>query len=114
MFVGIVCACIPSAAKSCNHHIHCVGALKSYIGSRVLKLNSQAFGASHSPHSSPFPTDRAAGYLKYSTIENIYLGSRNGDKAQNRGTKTFVEAGKQHEVEHDGIRLTFEMQNEYS
>ena len=50
---------------------------------------------------------------QYSNID-IYQGQGHMAKAQSKTVRTFIRRGKQHDLENDGIHLTFEMHNQVS
>ena len=109
VFFGIICACTPAAAKSCNHHLKSFSTLKLIVVSQFsrIKLSTKPSKASLLPRTSDHPPGR------YSNID-VYRGPAYTGRAQGKSIQTFVHKGKQQDVENDGIYLTFEMQNQFS
>lgn len=116
MFIGISCACTPSAAKSFNHHLPNLGAFKSYVSSGLSRLVTQQYNVFSGSGTASTSKDRAAKYRsgQFSTIEGIYQGSSDGHETHGKGIQTVIRTGRHHQVESDGIRLTFEMQSDVS
>ena len=109
MFVGIICACTPAAARSYNHHLSNLSALKLIFASQFSRIGlstkqSQASDLSREG-------DHHSG--QYSNID-IYQGRGRMGKAQSKNLRTFIQRGKQQDLENDGIHLTFEMHNQVS
>ena len=50
---------------------------------------------------------------QYPNID-IYQGPGHMGKAQSKNVRTFIHRGNQHDLENDGIHLTFEMHNQIS
>lgn len=109
VFVGIICACTPAAAKSCNHHLKNLSALKTTVISQLSRIGlstkqSQASLLSRKGDHQPG---------QYSNID-IYQGPGHTGNAKSKGIQTFIHNGKQHDLENDGIHLTIEMENQIS
>ena len=109
MFVGIICACAPAAARSYNHHLANLLALKIIVISRLSRVRSSTKQSQASLLSRE--GDHQSG--KYSNAD-IYQGPGHMGKAQSKNIQTSIHNGKQHDIESDGIHLTFEMHNQVS
>lgn len=107
IFVGIICACIPSAAKSCNHHLQSLRALKTLVVSQLSKVSLSTKQSQSSLLSRR--GDHQPG--QYANVD-VYQGPEYPGKARTQPTKTFIRSGEHHDVENDGIHLTFEMQSQ--
>ena len=111
MYVGIVCACTPSAAKSFKRHVQQFNSFRSYISSYLPVSSLRQSKASSSSKSNALSKDKERfKQRQYLTIDEIYRSAQGKGKS----TSTFIQSGKQHNVENDGIHLTYEMQNEVS
>lgn len=120
MFVGIICACTPAAAKSCNHHLRNLGTLKRHIDSRLIKSGNQSWKTSFRSPLGAAPRlktiKRLPGLYSTmdSTIDNVYQGSGTLDTNRSKTVQTFIQGGNTHSVYGDGIHLTFDLQNDIS
>ena len=65
------------------------------------------------PKASPLSREGDHQPGKYSNID-IYQDSGHIAKAQSKTVHNFIRRGKQHDLENDGIHLTFEMHNQVS
>ncbi len=105
--MGIICACMPSAAKTCNHHLSSFDVVKirllSYRGSKNSKPSLSEAG-----HEAA--TDRANGsppqYSKFQLHQAPYssFGSTGS-------LRPDIQSEAPVDMESDGIHLTFEMQS---
>ncbi|KAM0802497.1 hypothetical protein BDR22DRAFT_102870 [Usnea florida] len=109
IFVGIICACTPAAAKSGNYHLKNLSALSLFVVAQLSRIRlstkqSQASLLSRTGNHQPG---------QYSNID-IYQGPGRLGQAQNKNVRTFIHRGKQQDLENDGIHLTFEMHDQVS
>lgn len=109
MFVGVICACTPAAARSYNYHLKNFSVLQIFVVSQLSRIGlgtkqSQASLQSREGGQQP-------GH--YTNID-VYQGPGHTGKTQSKSIQTFINRGKQHDVENDGIYLTFEMENQFS
>ena len=113
MFVGIICACTPSAARSSNHHLQQFDSIKSYISSHLGLSSFKQSKESTSSGPTESQKKRKGKYhsKQYSTIDDVYQGLGQVD---GKSIRTYIQSGKQHGVENNGIHLTYEMQNHIS
>ena len=109
MFVGIICACTPAAARSYNHHLNRLLALKTIFISQLSRVGLSTKRSQASLL--PLEDDHQSG--KYSNID-IYQGPGHMGKAPSKNIHTFITKGKQSDLESDGIYLTFEMHDQVS
>ena len=109
VFVGIICACTPAAAKSCSHHLESLSAFKTFVVSQFSKVGSGA-KQSQAFSESQFGDHQPGHYAS----SDIYQGPGYTENARGKSIQTFINKGKQHDVESDGIYLTYEMQNQVS
>lgn len=94
MFVGIICACMPSAAQSVRHNLHHYESLKTRISYRLYSLRSR-HRRTHPASSSDMEKNQGS----TADIEGPYLDLRNyqlakhSDLAQTKGVRTFIQGG---------------------
>ena len=112
MYVGIICACTPAAAKSFKHHVQRFDSLRTYISSYLPVSSLKRFKeSSYTMSNGSTKAEREKfKHRQYSTVDEIYRS------AQGKGNNisTYVQSGKHDDIENDGIHLTFEMQSEVS
>ena len=111
MFVGIVCACMPAASHTANHHLPSYELLRnkfrSYNGSWGLKLRGTE------PTSSSFPSQSSRDVkTSRGTHEGYYdLGVReHRPPVPARALQTFTRSHDSGELNHLGSDLEYEMQ----
>lgn len=109
VFVGIICACTPAAARSCNYHLKNLSAFRTFVVSQMSRIRL----STKQSQASLLQRDGGRQPGHYSNI-GIYDGLGHAGKAQRENMQTFINKGKQHDVENDGIYLTFEMENQYT
>ena len=109
MFVGIICACMPSVAKSCHRH------LPSYDTMRALLSGSFKSDSKRNTYTSfPDSDNKSSGdrakkaQWKYSE-SGLYQGPQHSQLGENNHLRTFIQGGRLDDIEDDGIHLTFEM-----
>ena len=106
MFIGVICACAPSAAKSYNHHSEHFGAFNIFIHSRLFKT-----GTTTKQPKASLIFRKGGSQPRYPSDIDVYQGPGYAGHAPNKSIRTFVHSGKPLDLENDGIHLTFEMRN---
>ena len=110
MFVGIICACTPAAARSYSHHLESLSALKIIFLSQLSRVGLST------KQSRAFLLSRDGGDRQPGKYSNIDIQQRPGHVGKAHQSKNDIQTlmqkgGKQHDLESsDGIHLTFEMQ----
>ena len=112
IFIGIICACTPAAAKSLNYHIKTLDALKIFVVSQLSRIGVTTKQSQASLLSQTGDHHHQPG--SYSEL-GVYQGPNYTSRIQGKGIQTFIHKGKQQDdVENDGIHLTYELENQYS
>ena len=116
MFVGIICACTPAAAKSCNHHLHNLSSLKKQIDSRLVKSSNRTRDVAFRSPLKHRGVKRPPGLYSTidSTTDDVYQGSATLDSDHSNAVHPLIRSEHQHPLESGGIHLTFELQNSTS
>lgn len=111
MFVGIICACMPAAAHTCHHHLPSYDSIKNILRSHYGSLGQRL--RRPNPTSSTV-SERNSRDLK--TPRGVYEGYVNlggldhARPVPAKSLQTFVHNGSPDDFSHDGIHLTYEMQ----
>ena len=110
MFVGIVCACMPSAAQTCRHHLPHYRSLKTRVYFQLHALRSgirRIQNPDDYSNSGGHPeTTSTAG--PYPDLQSYKL-AKHSDLTQTKGIRTFIHGGLRGDIESDGIHLTYDM-----
>ncbi|KAL8752132.1 MAG: hypothetical protein Q9184_005832, partial [Pyrenodesmia sp. 2 TL-2023] len=97
MFLGIIILCIPAAARSCRHHSEFYQHLKTAISSKVTGQGSASKALT--------PVSENGPVLDLDGMQNTWRNPY----AHLEGPLTVIGSGSSHNVDEDGVRMTFEM-----
>ncbi|KAL8791766.1 MAG: hypothetical protein Q9195_005642 [Heterodermia aff. obscurata] len=89
----------------CRQHI---GAFKMFILSHLSKTG---ITTKYSKASLLSRKGGGGSQPEYPSDTEVYQGPDYAGNAPNKSIRTFIHSGKPHDLENDGIHLTFEMQN---
>ena len=114
MFVGIIVACMPSAAHTFRHHLHTYNALKKSFNAHVTALRTtRRFTGQSSTMAdkSSEETEIGHGRRTYSKLDHHMLpGSVDHD--QNNGVRTSIRGQRLNDnTPKAGIHLNYELQS---
>ncbi|KAL8836864.1 MAG: hypothetical protein Q9170_002755 [Blastenia crenularia] len=97
MFLGIIVLCIPAVARSCRHHSDYFQKIRSSISSKITRQGSTSTALTAVESNGPyFDINREKPIRKYPF-------------AYAEGPRTRIKGGDPHEIDEDGVRLTYEM-----
>jgi hypothetical protein len=103
MFVGIICACMPSAAQSWRHHLPHYEALTMRIRFQLHTLrlrNKRTYPAS----SSDLEKNHGSTSIEGPHLDlKSYKLAKHFDLTQTKGIRTFIQGGRQDGFENDAI-----------
>jgi hypothetical protein len=100
MFVGIICACMPSAAQSCRHHFprYDYEALWTRLSSpfQSLKSRHKRSQSASSSSSSDLETNHRGITIDGPYVDfKSYKLAKHSDLLQTKGIRTFLQGGGQ-------------------
>ena len=117
MFVGIICACTPSAAHTCRHHLPSFEKIKALLSSRFTTLTSRLVGSKHSLSSDVGMEQNETEKMQR---QRHYAAIHDGDSMRkkfghSKSVSTFIRSGTDGDVDpEDGIHLNYEMETTYA
>ncbi|MCJ1243743.1 hypothetical protein MMC30_000940 [Trapelia coarctata] len=116
--VGISCACMPSAAYTCRHHLPSYSAFKSSFFSRLRSLKSSSSRPSPTSSGTNLTAEKLQGHHEpYARLGSPRYPGMPG-LSQGRTVLTFIRGGKREDVEKyersgsadgSGIHLSYEV-----
>ena len=113
MFVGIICACMPAAVHICHHYLPSYDSLKEN-----LQIRYRSLALKHRSTDPSFPESTSHGIKTSRSVHEGYVNLERPElpmpvPVKSLWTKslwTFAHPGSPGDFDHDGIPLTYEMQ----
>lgn len=111
MFVGIICACMPAASHTWQHHLPSSDSFKYHLRPRNGTSGLKLGGTNPTPSSVAESNPRDV-----KTSRGVHEGYVNLDVLEHelprpvKPLQTFIYSGRPDDLNHDGINLTYEMQ----
>ena len=108
MFAGIICACMPAAANTCHRYLPSYDSFK-----KKLQVQFRSLGLKDRGSDPLFPQGTFRGIKKFRSVRERYVDLEAPERPMPIPTKslrTFIHHGSPDDVDHDGIHLTYEMQ----
>lgn len=111
MFVGIICACMPAASHTWQHHLPSYDSFKYHLRARNGTSGLKLGGTNPTPSSFAENNPRDV-----KTSRGVHEGYVNLDVLGHelprpvKPLQTFIYSGRPDDLNHDGINLTYEMQ----
>ena len=110
MFVGIICACVPSAAHSCREHVPAYTIFKNYLHSRFSTLHSIFRDTTHKSYQRSHSAPETKAHGSYSNIDPLWGSEKVGMPQRDTGIRTFIRGGPQNKKTKNGIHVGSEIE----
>ena len=108
IFAGIICACMPAAAHTCHRHLPSYDSLK-----KNLQVRYRSLGLKDRSKDPSFPESTSHGIKTSRSVHEGYVNLETHElpmAVPAKSLSTFIHRGSPDDVDHDGIHLTYEMQ----